>query len=94
LRAISLNVGSGGEGAFRAGNDHRSDRLVLVEGAQSIEQFVGKLGVERIEVLRPVEVHQADAAGRLHLDCLVAIGLSRVVSVCHDDWTPNASSPG
>jgi hypothetical protein len=50
--------------------------LVLVEGAQSIEQFAGKLGAQRIEVLRPMEVHQTDAAGRLHLDCLVAIGLN------------------
>ena len=55
LLAHLLDVGAGGEGLVRAGDDQRADVGVLLEGAERGVEFVDQRLVERVERLRPIE---------------------------------------
>jgi hypothetical protein len=57
-----LDVGTGGERFFRAGDDDAADAGVGLQRRQRGHQLRDQRGVERIERLRPVEPDDADAA--------------------------------
>src|SRR5262249_19094499 len=57
-----LDVGAGGKGLVRTGHEDAADIGVGVEGLDRAEQLVLQGDVERVERLRPVEAHDADAA--------------------------------
>ena len=67
-----LDVGAGGEGLLRAGDQDAADAVVGVEGGDRLRQLGIERGVERVERLRPVEPDDADAALGFDEDGFVA----------------------
>jgi hypothetical protein len=63
-----LDVGAGGKGFLAAGDDDAAYALVGVEGLQRGDQFRHQRTVERVQRLRPVQLHHADAAVLTHED--------------------------
>src|SRR5690349_17162200 len=53
---------TGGERLFAAGDQDRADIRVRVEGLQGLAELLHQLGVQRVELLRPVQRDQPDAA--------------------------------
>src|SRR5262249_61441160 len=56
-----LDAGAGGKCFLRTGEEDAADAGVRVESFDRAEELVPQGGVERIERLRPVETHDADA---------------------------------
>src|SRR6201984_970764 len=61
LSAHSLMAAPGAKGFFRPGDEDAADLGVGVERLDRAEELVPERSVERIERLRPVEAHDADA---------------------------------
>ena len=60
-----LDVGAGGEGLLRAGDDHAADALVGVEGGDRIAELADQRRVEGVQRLRPVERDERHAPAGL-----------------------------
>src|SRR5262249_21478375 len=69
-----LDVGACGKGLVRTGHEDAADIGVGVEGLDRTEQLVPQGDVERIERLRSIEAHDADAAAPFDDDGLRAHG--------------------
>src|SRR5262249_59240645 len=69
-----LDVGAGGEGLVRTGHEDAADIGVGVEGLDRAEQLILQGDVERVERLRSIEAHDADAAAPFDDDGLRAHG--------------------
>jgi hypothetical protein len=71
------DVGAGGKRLLAAGDDDAADRFVGVEGLERRAQFVHQLVVQGVELLRTIELHDADLARfRAHFDVGVGHGCS------------------
>ncbi|MOA09478.1 hypothetical protein D3C78_1293100 [compost metagenome] len=69
-----LDIGAGGEGLGRAGDQHAADGLVALEAVEHLVELVDELGIDGVERLGAVQGDQADSAGLLHQQGLVGHG--------------------
>ena len=69
-----LDIGPGGKGLLRSGDDHASDTGVFFGNVQGIAELFHESTVQRIQRLRTVQRDQPNGTTRLVLDGLVAHG--------------------
>ena len=63
-----LDVGAGGEGLLRAGDDDAADFVAFIEPPRRVGHVDGALNIEGVHRLRSVERHKRDAAALFDQD--------------------------
>ncbi|MNJ36572.1 hypothetical protein D3C77_313650 [compost metagenome] len=64
-------VDAGGEVFARAADDHRADRIGVIDPFEDLDDFAPERRVHRVVLFRAVDLHMGDAVLQLDLECLV-----------------------